>query len=386
LDTAYFKELEKLSLNSQGRGGFKIAYSPIHGTGIYAVPQALKRFGFDNIIIVPEQREPNGNFPTVKSPNPEDPDAMEMVLELAKKENADLVIATDPDTDRIAVITKEEKDFVWFNGNQLGCLLIDYVLGSLKRANALPSDATIIKTIVTTELQDLIAEHYGVDSTNTLTGFKWICDLIERYETGEIKPYRNFICGGEESYGFLMGKFVRDKDAIIASCIAAEMTAWHKSEGRTLSQALDAIFARHGVYHERLHTLTLQGKEGADKIQEIMTAIRKNPPHIVGDHAVICFLDILTGEYKELGADGFKTAAKLGLPSSNVLQFYLKDNIKVSVRPSGTEPKIKFYISAHASSLGKTGHDLAPIKKQVEELTKEVENDFISLAKLLGNA
>lgn len=380
LDSAYFDKLASLKANDVGRANFKVAYSPIHGTGIYAVPEALKRFGFNHIDIVPEQEKPDGNFPTVKSPNPEDPSALTMALELAKAKGSDLVLATDPDCDRIAFVANEGGEFAWFNGNQMGCLLVDYVLSSKKENGSIPDSPIVIKTIVTTELQNKIAHYYGVDCVDTLTGFKWICNEIESYETGKIKPYKKFVCGGEESYGFLAGDFVRDKDAAISCAIATEMAAWHKSQGRTLTDALNGIFTRHGVYQESLHTLTMEGKEGADHIKAIMETFRNEPPKEIAGVLVKEIHDVKTSLIKNLDGGDYKETGKLSLPTSNVLQFFLVDGSKVSVRPSGTEPKIKFYISVNINELGKKGKDLEALKTQALARVKEIEESFIKLA------
>jgi phosphoglucomutase len=381
LDQAYFAAVAKLSLRPEGRKDFKIVYSPLHGTGIFAVPVALERFGFHNISIVPEQREPDGRFPTVKSPNPEDPAAMVMALALAKKERADIVLATDPDSDRIAVIAREGDDFIWFNGNQLGCLLIDYVLGAATEKGRLTGNDLVIKTIVTTELQRKIASSYGVDCIDTLTGFKWICDLIEEYESGAKKPYKKFICGGEESYGFLMDTFVRDKDAVIACAIASEMVAWNKSKGRTMTAALDALFSKHNVFHESLFTATFPGMEGANKIKKMMSELREKPPTTIAGLQVEAIEDYERGVRSEPRNSKFSVVKKLTLPRSDVLQFSLGGGTRASVRPSGTEPKIKFYVSVEEPAQGLTGKDLQNAKTSAMQRAKAIEEAFVELTK-----
>ena len=247
-DEIYFNKIMELKFRDVEAKDFKVVYTPLHGTGAFPVREALKRFGFNDLTIVPEQEKPDSDFPTVKFPNPEEPEAMSMAIELGKKLNADLVLGTDPDTDRIGMIVKENNDYVFLNGNQLGTLLIDYVLSSMKENGTLGDNPLVIKTIVTTDLQIDVAKEYGADCEETLTGFKWICDRIEKYETGQIKPYKRYICGGEESFGFLGGSFVRDKDAVSACAIACEMMAYYKSKGLTATDVLDSIYRKHGFY------------------------------------------------------------------------------------------------------------------------------------------
>lgn len=345
LDNAYLQKVKALSIRSEGRENFKIIFTPLHGTSYEPMIKALDLFGFKNVWVVEEQKDPNGDFPTVKYPNPEEHEALNLAVNLAKKIEADLVLATDPDGDRIGIVYKDNDSYVFLNGNQIGALLIEYILSSLNEQNKLPSNGLVIKTIVTSNLQNKIAEHYGVYCDETLTGFKWICQLIEDYETGKIKPYRKYICGGEESYGFLMDSFVRDKDAISACCIAAEMAAYYKTQNLTLGDVLNQIFKRHGVYQEALYTLTLPGKEGANTIKKIMNKLRQMPPREIDNNRVMIIRDIKElKEYKFEGI-GFKFSRDITLPISDVLQFILEDETCISVRPSGTEPKIKFYFS-----------------------------------------
>ncbi len=357
LDEAYFAEVQKLSVRPGiGREGFKIVYTPLHGTGGKIVPEALKRFGFKDVTLVPEQAEPDSNFPTVKYPNPEEPEAMAMAIELGKKLKADLVLGTDPDSDRIGIVVREGNEYRIFNGNQIGSLLVDYYLSGMKDAGRLPAKPLVIKTVVTTDQQEAIAKHYGAACEETLTGFKWICQLIDDIETGKNKPYRQYICGGEESYGFLAGTFVRDKDAVSACCIAAEMVAYYKAQGKTLTDVLDEIFHRHGAYLESLATFTLPGMEGAARIATIMDNLRKDPPKQLAGSTVEKLRDLDKGQELDLLN---KKSTPIPLPSSNVLQFLLSDGSKVSARPSGTEPKIKFYFSVHKE---------LPAKARPEEL------------------
>lgn len=380
LDEAYLKDVESLRLNPPASSdAIKIVYSPIHGTGITMVPKAMNLFGFSDIHIVESQKEPNGDFPTVSSPNPEDPAALKLALDLGEEIGADIVLATDPDTDRIAVVVNEGGKFINFNGNQLGCLLMEYVLSSHSRNKNFPENPLVVKTIVTTKLQDEICKHYGVDCEDTLTGFKWICDLVERYAKGELGTKKTFVCGGEESYGFLAGNFVRDKDAVMSCAIACEMVAYYKSQGKKMTEVLDEIFLRHGVYHETLYTHTLPGKEGADKISEIMKNFRQDPPRELCGIKTLEVWDIKNSKKISLEDDQPKEIGSIDLPSSNVLQFFLADGSKISVRPSGTEPKIKFYISVKKELSSK--EDLASKKSEALDLAQKLEKEFVALSK-----
>lgn len=355
IDEAYLDALGKLPLcGPEEKAPVKIAYSPLHGSGATLMRGALSKFGFNDVHLVESQKEPDGNFPTVTSPNPEDLSAMELVTELGKSIKADLMVATDPDADRIGICVTEHGDVVRFNGNQLGCLLTEYVLSRKSETNTLPKNPMVIKTIVTTELQRLQCEYYGVECHDTLTGFKWICQLIETMQNLPDSLRKNFVCGGEESYGFLAGDFVRDKDAIIATCVCAEMISYYKKKGKTLTDVLHEIFSRHGAFYESLHTVTLEGKKGAEQISAIMSAIRNRIPSKIGSCAVVKYLDYREGQENDIDpGSGVPTASRaISLPRSNVLQFLLSDGSKISLRPSGTEPKIKLYISTHVDVPG----------------------------------
>jgi phosphoglucomutase len=382
LDEAYFAKVKALSMNDQGRAGFKIVYTPLHGAGHYPVVEMLKRYGFTDVTVVPEQAQPNGDFPTVKYPNPEEPDAMNMARDLARKIGADLILATDPDCDRIGMEVRVGNDYFRPNGNQIGCLLNHYVLASLEAKKALPKDPLIIKTIVTTDLQADLAAAFGAACEETLTGFKWICDLIDRYETGQLTPKRQFVCGGEESYGFMAGTFVRDKDGVVSCCLAAEMVATLKAAGRTVVSALDDMFTAHGAYYETLHTLTLPGREGAERIGTMMARMRKDPPRVIDGIAVKKLRDFETRQELAPGERGFAPVGPLPFPKSNVLQFILNDGTKVSVRPSGTEPKIKFYVSVRdPEAKGLTGAALERVKARCVERAARLEGIFVEMAK-----
>lgn len=382
LDEAYFAEVLKLSLRSEGRPGFKIVYSPLHGAGHYPVVEMLRRFGFADVTVVPEQAQPDGNFPTVKSPNPEVPAALDMARSLATKLGADLILATDPDCDRIGMEIRIGDRFFRPNGNQIACLLNEYVLRARKEHGTLPARPLSIKTVVTTDLQAQIAAEYGAHCDETLTGFKWICQLIEDYETGVKSPHRSFVCGGEESFGFLAGSFVRDKDGVISCCLAAEMAAYFKANGTDADAELDRMFQRHGVYNESLRDFTMPGKEGAEAIHAMMERMRMDPPRSIDGISVKMLRDFETRQERTLGAKDWETSGAISLPRSNVLQFVLIDGTKISVRPSGTEPKIKFYVSVKdPDGIGKTRDQLQKLKAQCVERTKRIEELFVAMAR-----
>jgi len=370
LDEAYLAEVKKLSINSaaiQQQHDLGIVYTPIHGSGIKLVPPALAAFGFTNVSVVQAQATPDGNFPTVQSPNPEEKAAMQLALDQAKAQNADLVLATDPDADRVGVGVKNDKgEWVLLNGNQTAALLTHYILSARKQAGkALPNDF-IVYTIVTSEILGDIAQHYGVKYYRTLTGFKYIAGLIR-----ELAGQENYICGGEESYGFLIGDFVRDKDAVSACALVAEMAAVAKSQGRTLYQEMQKMYAEYGLYVEDLISLTKKGQRGAEEIQEMMVALRKNPPTTLAGSPVVEVRDYQTGKIHNLQS-GLEEST--GVESSNVLQFITAAGDKISARPSGTEPKIKFYFSVKEPLASIADYDMthrkaeAKIKSIIEEM------------------
>jgi len=317
-----------------------IVFTPIHGTGVPLVPRALRLYGFTNIISVPEQDIADGNFPTVKSPNPEEPAAMAMAIDKAYEKGAELVMATDPDGDRLGVAVKNNSgEFVLLNGNQTGALLIYYILSQYEEKKLYSGNEYIIKTIVTTDLLDRIAEKYGVECYNVLTGFKFFAGLMR-----ELEGKKKYIGGGEESYGFLPGDYVRDKDAVASCALVAEAAAWAKNRGKSLYELLIEIYNEFGLFRERLINIVRKGKEGADEIKAMMTAYRSSPPREINNSRVI-----RTDDYLKLVSHNCITGEemKLHLPKSDVLQFFLGDGTKISVRPSGTEPKIKFYFSVN---------------------------------------
>jgi phosphoglucomutase len=339
LDEAYLKLVHGLSLHPEAIAAqkqLKIIYTPLHGTGITMVPKALKMYGFENISIVKEQAVSDGNFPTVKSPNPEEKSALVMAIAQAEAEKADLVLATDPDADRVGIAVRNTKgEMILLNGNMTGSLLVHYLLSQWKALNKLDGKQFVVKTIVTTELIKRMADAYQVPCFDVLTGFKYIAEKIKENE-GKM----TFIGGGEESYGYLAGDFVRDKDAVIACCLIAEMTAFYANQGKSLYQMLLEIYHEYGFYKEDLLSLTKQGKSGAEEIAAMMVNYRNNPPKEIGGQKVVLMKDIQAGIAYHLDKGTQETIA---LPKSNVLQFFTADGSKITVRPSGTEPKIKFY-------------------------------------------
>ncbi|MGY5255162.1 phospho-sugar mutase [Sphingobacterium spiritivorum] len=341
IDEAYIKANVALSINPEvikAQKDLKIVFSPIHGTGITIVPQLLKAWGFDDVILVEEQATPNGNFPTVIYPNPEEEDAMAMAKAKGEAVDADLVLATDPDADRVGVAVKNNAGkFELLNGNQIGSLLIYYVLSAKKEQNKLSETAYIVKTIVTTNLQADIAAHFGVKHYETLTGFKYIGELMTKLLGKE-----EYLAGGEESYGYLVGDLVRDKDAPNACAFLAEMTAYFKNKGKSVYDVLMDIYQEFGCYREKLVSLTKKGKAGAEEIAAMMVRLRENMPKTLGGITVKEVRDY-QNSVSILLATGEKKA--IDLPKSDVLQFITVEGDVISARPSGTEPKIKFYCS-----------------------------------------
>ena len=335
MDEAYLNSVMTLMLSPEAVAAhkdLKIVYTPIHGSGVEIVPEFLAKLGFENVYHVPEQDVIDGNFPTVKSPNPEEPSALAMAVAVADKEGADLVMATDPDADRIGIAVRDnEGKMVLLNGNQTGSILTYYILRRWSELGKLDGKQYIVKTIVTTELMRAIAEKYGVKVYNVLTGFKWIADIIKKNE-----GVNRFVCGGEESYGFNVGEFVRDKDAPITCAFVAECAAWAAEQGKTLYQLLQDIYAEFGYYKESLISLTKKGKAGLEEIAQMMVDYRNNPPTEMAGSPVIKLID-------------YNKPEETGLPASNVLQFYNEAGDVVTIRPSGTEPKIKFYFGIKGS-------------------------------------
>ncbi len=370
-DDLFLKEVLKMSINPEIIKEFSnipIVYTPIHGTGITMVPPALKLFGFRNIINVPEQDVTDGNFPTVKSPNPEEPDALKLAIKKAVETNAELVMATDPDADRLGLAVKNKKgDFILLNGNQTGVILIWYILSQFRERNKYTGNEYIIKTIVTSDLLERIAEAYKVEYFNVLTGFKFFAELIREKEAT-----RKYIGGGEESYGFLPGDYVRDKDAVASCALAAEATAWAKSKNMSLFELLLDIYVKYGFYKEKLINIVRKGKEGAGEIKAMMTEYRNNPPEKINNSKVIRINDYETRVSNDI-LTGNKTM--INLIQSDVLQFFLADGTKISVRPSGTEPKIKFYFSVNMKLDSASEFEEAEkmLDKRIDDVIKDMK-------------
>ena len=341
IDDAFNEMVKGLSIYPEAierQKDLKIVYTPIHGSGIMLMPQVLKRFGFTNVTIVEEQATPDGNFPTVVYPNPEEAEAMSIGLKKAKEMDAEILLGTDPDSDRVGIAIKNTKgEWVLMNGNQTAVLAFNYMIEARKAKGISKPNDMVVKTIVTTNLIDDLAAANGITCYNVLTGFKWIAELMTEKEGKE-----NYIIGGEESYGLMIGDKIRDKDAISAVALLCEMAAYEKDKGRSLFEKLIDLYVQHGLYKESLISITKKGMRGAEEIAEMMQGYRDNPPTVIDGVAVTELLDYQMQVGKNL-KDG--SSWEITLPKSNVLQFVLEDGSKISARPSGTEPKIKFYCS-----------------------------------------
>ncbi|QEN07741.1 phospho-sugar mutase [Oceanispirochaeta crateris] len=368
LDMVIAQSLRPELVKEKGRD-LKVVYTPLHGCGTVPVEEALTKMGI-RVITVKEQREPDGAFPTVAFPNPEITEAMQMALDYAKREKADLVMGTDPDADRLGIAVPDGDDYTLITGNQLGALLTDYIFLSRKELGSLPTHPAFVNTIVTTDLQNRIAESYGADTFKVLTGFKFIGEKMREFEeTGS----HHYVFGGEESYGFLVENEVRDKDAVSAATMSAEMALWNVTQGRTVLDHLNDIYTRFGYYEETLISQYFKGQSGQEVMSSLMTKLRKTPPAELGGIKVTAFKDYKDGTTRNLLTSELDT--NIDLPSSNVLQFVLEDGSLITARPSGTEPKIKFY----ASICGKKGLDLKEAKKQVSTKMKAIEKDILAM-------
>ncbi|WP_304232788.1 phospho-sugar mutase [Jiulongibacter sediminis] len=374
LDKKYLKAVKSISVSpgiNRKQSDLKIVFSSIHGTGITMVPAALEQLGFQNVHVVEEQAKPDGNFPTVVYPNPEEQEAMLMALAKAKEIDADLVLATDPDADRVGMAVKDPTgEWQLLNGNQAASLIIYYLLKAWKKAKKLTGSEFVAKTIVTTDLIDKMAEKAGVKCYNTLTGFKYIAQVIRETEGKE-----TFIGGGEESYGYLIGDKVRDKDAVASCAIIAELTAYAKHNGISLFDFLSDMYKQYGFFYEGLISVTKKGKSGAEEIQKMMADFRKNPPAELAGSPVILMRD-----YKDLTSTNLinkeqeKIEKGMGIESSNVLQFFTKDGTKFTCRPSGTEPKIKFYVGVQGKLKSKEEYNstFESLKAKVKQIQNEL--------------
>lgn len=367
----YIERVKALSMHPEiirKQHDLKIVYTPLHGTGVYLVPRALRAFGFSDVSLVEAQAVPDGNFSTVVSPNPEEIAAMSMAIEEAKERNADIVLATDPDADRIGLaVKKKDQDYELLNGNMTLTLLIYYMLKEWKKKGKINGRQFVVKTIVTTELVRDIAQKEGVACYDVLTGFKFIAEKILHYE-GE----KEFIAGGEESFGCLVGDFVRDKDAVISCSILAEMAAWAKEQGKTLYDVLIDIYMEYGLYKEHLISITKKGQQGSQEIKRMMQSYRSEPPKEINGSKVIRIDDILLLQSFDCRNNHKKSIHDL--PQSDVLQFFLADGSKITVRPSGTEPKIKFYFSVKENLVNRNQFDAMH-----QKLTNKINNIIQSM-------
>lgn len=367
VDRAYIEKAKSLtirkSLVKESAKDLKVIYTPIHGSGNIPVRTVLKELGYENVMIVKEQELPDGNFPTASYPNPEEPAVFKLALDLAKEVQPDIIFGTDPDCDRIGVVVKDnEGEYKVLTGNQTGMLLAHYMLSSLKEMNELPKNAAVIKTIVTTESVRKICAEYGAELLDVLTGFKYIGEKIKEFETS---GSNKFIIGFEESYGYLAGDFVRDKDAVIASMLIAEMTLYYKEKGMTLYDALIGLYEKYGYFKEHLVSLELTGKEGQEKIAQCIDSLRNSELNSVKDVKVVTKFDYQLSEELTVASGAKKS---IDLPKSNVLKFILEDDSWFVVRPSGTEPKMKVYLSVKGNSL-----------KDADEKTEEFKNNVMNI-------
>lgn len=365
IDDRYMSELKKQVKNPDAikemQKDIKIVYTPLHGTGNIPARRILKELGFENVYVVPEQELPDGEFPTVSYPNPEAAEAFELALKLAKEKDADLVLATDPDADRLGVYVKDTKsgEYITLTGNMSGCLLAEYEISQVKEKSGIPEDGALIKTIVTTNLADAIAKYYGIKLIEVLTGFKYIGQQILGFENNKKGTY---LFGFEESYGCLIGTHARDKDAIVATMALCEAAAYYKKQGKTLWDAMIDMYERYGYYKDDVKSITLKGKEGLQKIQDILNNLRANTPEMIGEYKVLSARDYKADTIKDM-ATGEVTST--GLPSSNVLYYDLPDGAWVCVRPSGTEPKIKIYYGVKGTSLEDAAKKSAELGEKV---------------------
>ena len=369
-DDLYINELKKNTLNpeaiKEAADSLKIVYTPLHGTGGRLAKKLFNELGYKNVHIVKEQEEPNGDFPTVSYPNPEDPKAFEYALKLAKEVDADIVLANDPDADRIGLQVKDPKtgEYIVFNGNMIGLTIAEYLISQKREKGIMPENPALIKTIVSSNMTDRICEYYGVELFLALTGFKNIATRIRQFEKTNSN---NCIMGFEESYGCLIGTHARDKDGIIAVMMLCEIAAYYKLQGLTLWDAIEQMYERYGYYREGQIPVTLEGADGAAKIQEMMKTMRNNPPETIGKYKVLKIMDCSAGTEKDILTG---EEVKIDLPKSNVLRYSLENDCWCAVRPSGTEPKIKFYMGVRGDSLEGAEKDLADLTEAMRAYTK----------------
>jgi len=374
IDEVFINTINKISLNPdciKEKHDIGIVYTPIHGTGVEIIPATMRKFGFTNIINVPGQDIVDGNFPTVVSPNPEEPAAFAMALERAREHGADIAMATDPDGDRLGVAVKDRSaEFILLNGNQTGALLTWYIITRMKEKGLLAGNEYIIKTVVTSDLLDKIAAENGVRCYNVLTGFKYFASLMAKLGDKE-----KYIGGGEESFGYLPGDYVRDKDAVGSCALVAELAAFMACQGKSLFDALVDIYHEYGLYREKLLNIVRKGKEGAEEISRIMAGFRNDPPSEINNSKVIRLIDYQSGRSTDYSSG---TVEDIDLEKSNVLQFFLEDGTKISMRPSGTEPKIKFYFSVNDRLENKAEYERkeAELDARIEDVIEELKSQF----------
>lgn len=369
IDSAYNDKLQTILINKdlikKTAKDVKIVFTPLHGTANKPVRRALETAGFKNVTIVKEQELPDPDFSTVKSPNPEEHAAFELAIQYGEKENADILIATDPDADRVGIAVKNDQgQYTVLTGNQTGALMLEYILSQKKAKGMLPANGVFIKTIVTSELGRAIASHYGIKTVDTLTGFKFIGEKIKQYEAEKSKT---FLFGYEESYGYLIGDFARDKDAVQAALLAAEIAAYYKAQGKTIYEGLIEIFEKYGYYREALASLTLKGKQGQEQIQNIMENFRNEPPTEIAGEKVTTIEDYRTSVRTNTESN---ETSSIDLPKSNVLKYILADGSWICLRPSGTEPKIKFYFATKGITSEESS---AKLEKLQEDVMRRVE-------------
>jgi phosphoglucomutase len=370
MDEAYLQMVKSLSVYPeviQQQADLKIVYTPIHGTGIQLVPDVLKLYGFTQVTIVEEQATPDGNFPTVHYPNPEESETMQMGLQKAKELDADILLGTDPDADRVGIGVKDNHgNWILMNGNQTAVLAFSYLMEARKAKGIATPDDMVITTIVTTEMINRVAEENGVTCLNVLTGFKWIAEKIK-----ELEGKKNYVIGGEESFGLMIGSLIRDKDAVSAVALLCEMAAYEKSKGKTLFEKLIELYIQYGFYYESLISITKKGMNGQKEIAEMMESYRLQPPSLLAGSPVVSLLDYQLQQATDL-VTGEKTSIQL--PKSNVLQFITADGSKISARPSGTEPKIKFYFSVQAPLFDK--NDFEKVQEQLKDKISQIISDM----------
>jgi phosphoglucomutase len=366
VEDEYIENVLRLSLNDNIDKNINIIYTPLNGTGNRPVREVLKEREFKNIFVVPEQENPDPDFTTVGYPNPENPKVFDYAQKLGKEVDGDILIATDPDCDRVACMVKDkEGEYVFLNGNQTGALLVNYILSSRSRKNTIPQNGVIVKSIVTGDLSRRISEKYNVETIETLTGFKHICSKANEFD---ITKEHTFIFGFEESIGYVYGTMVRDKDGVISSMLISEMAAYYKKEGKTLLDVLEELYREFGYYKEKLISIVLEGLEGKERFESIMKEIRENPITQIGDKKLIMTMDYLNGEIKDLEKG---TVEETHMPKSNVLKYKFDDGSWYAIRPSGTEPKIKIYIYSTGKSENHSNENISLIEKKIMDRIKK---------------